>query len=113
MNDKLLVEQLNFDVAKTDYNTVLKRFFEIHDPTQHTGQGPDIGQQYQSAVFYYNKAQHEQLNSLIQALKDHGYDVATRLIAVQSFWPAEDYHQNYYAKHDKMPYCHQPVARFT
>ena len=106
------VVRVIFDVSKTDYHTVLKRFFEIHDPTQRTGQGPDIGNQYKSAVFYYNKVQYEQLNRLIQALKDNGYDVASRLLPAQPFWPAEDYHQNYYAKHDKMPYCHQPVARF-
>ena len=106
------VTRVVFDVAKTDYSTVLKRFFEIHDPTQHTGQGADIGQQYQSAVFYYNQAQYEQAEALIQRLRTNGYDVATQLLPAHPFWPAEDYHQNYYAKHDKLPYCHQPVARF-
>ena len=106
------VVRVLFDVAKTNYETVLKRFFEIHDPTQRTGQGPDLGQQYQSAVFYHNKTQYEILESLIQALKTNGYDVATRLLAVQPFWPAEDYHQHYYARQGKLPYCHQPVTRF-
>ena len=101
-----------FDRLTTDYSTILKRFFEIHDPTQPTGQGPDIGSQYQSAVFYYNKVQYEQVYVLIQALKDKNYAVATRLIEVQPFWPAEEYHQSYYTKHDKLPYCHQPVTRF-
>jgi len=106
------VARVIFDVAKTDYTTILKRFFEIHDPTQGSGQGPDLGPQYQSAVFYYNQAQYEQLESLINQLRDNGYDVTTRLLAAQPFWPAEAYHQNYYGKFDKMPYCHQPVARF-
>lgn len=106
------VARVVFDVAKTDYSTVLKRFFEIHDPTQRTGQGPDLGQQYQSAVFYYNKKQYEQTDALINILRAKGYDVATRLIEAQPFWPAEEYHQQYYAKHDKLPYCHQPVERF-
>lgn len=106
------VARVVFDVAKTNYFTVLKRFFEIHDPTERTGQGADIGLQYQSAVFFYNKSQNEQAEALIQQLKANGYDVATRLLAVHPFWLAEDYHQNYYAKHDKLPYCHQPVKRF-
>ena len=106
------VARVLFDSKKTDYSTVLKRYFEIHDPTQHSGQGPDIGQRYQSAIFYYNEAQHEQANQLILRLKANGYDVATRLLVAQTFWPAENYHQNYYTKHAKLPYCHHPVARF-
>jgi peptide methionine sulfoxide reductase msrA/msrB len=101
-----------FDNSKTDYHTILKRFFEIHDPTQRSGQGPDLGQQYQSAVFYYNQEQAEQTNLLIQELRENGYDVATRVFAVHPFWPAENDHQDYYNKHNKLPYCHQPVLRF-
>ncbi|CAM2742528.1 bifunctional methionine sulfoxide reductase B/A protein [Legionella worsleiensis] len=101
-----------YDPAKTNYRNVLKRFFEIHDPTQKTGQGPDIGQQYQSAVFYYNEEQHQTAASLIQILLSRGYPVTTQLLKAQPFWPAEDYHQNYYAHHHKAPYCHKPVNRF-
>jgi len=101
-----------YDIAKTDYHTVLKRFFEIHDPTQRSGQGPDLGQQYQSAVFYYNQDQCAEAEALIQQLRNKGHNVATRLLPAQPFWPAEAYHQDYYAKQGKTPYCHQPVARF-
>lgn len=101
-----------YDTAKTDYHAVLKRFFEIHDPTQPFGQGPDLGQQYQSAVFYYNDVQHDKAQALIQILKQRGYEVATKLLAVQPFWRAEEYHQDYYAKHHKLPYCHRPESRF-
>ena len=101
-----------YDRAKTDYHHVLKRFFEIHDPTQSTGQGPDLGQQYQSAVFYFNQEQQQEAESLIQVLRKRGYQVVTRLIEAQVFWPAEDYHQEYYLKHRKTPYCHQPINRF-
>lgn len=101
-----------YDKARTDYHQVLKRFFEIHDPTQKSGQGPDIGQQYQSAVFYYDQEQLAEAETLIQMLQKKGYQVATRLFPVQTFWPAEEYHQDYYAKHHKAPYCHQPVSRF-
>lgn len=101
-----------FDPSKIDYYSVLKRFFEIHDPTQKTGQGPDLGQQYQSAVFYYNPDQKKDAESLLQALRQRGFNPVTRLLEVQPFWPAEEYHQDYYAKHHKAPYCHRPEPRF-
>ena len=101
-----------YDKAHTDYLRVLKRFFEIHDPTQKTGQGPDIGHQYQSAVFCYNEVQKQTAEELICQLIHNGYPVATQLLPVQPFWPAEEYHQEYYLKHHKAPYCHQPVKRF-
>jgi peptide methionine sulfoxide reductase msrA/msrB len=106
------VARVVYDRAKTDYHSVLKRFFEIHDPTQRSGQGPDIGPQYKSAVFYYNDEQHEEAETLIQLLRKGGYDVATQLLEVQTFWPAEGYHQDYYEKHNKAPYCHRPEPRF-
>ena len=101
-----------YDSAKCTYHQVLHCFFEIHDPTQKTGQGPDLGQQYHSAVFYLNQEQKQEAQSLIQRLIKNGYPVVTRLLNAQPFWPAEEYHQEYYLKHQKMPYCHQPVKRF-
>lgn len=101
-----------YDKAKTNYHTVLKRFFEIHDPTQRDGQGPDVGHQYQSAVFYYDQKQREIAEGVIQALTRNGYLIATKILPVQTFWPAEEAHQNYYTKHHQLPYCHQPVERF-
>lgn len=101
-----------YDVDKTDYHIVLKRFFEIHDPTQADGQGPDIGPQYRSAVFYYNEEQKQQAQRLIQQLINNGYNVQTNVLEAQPFWPAEDYHQNYYNKTQNTPYCHKPVNRF-
>lgn len=101
-----------YDKTKTDYHYVLKRFFEIHDPTQTMGQGPDLGQQYQSAIFYYNQQQFETATSLMESLEKRGYEAVTQLIKVQTFWPAEAYHQDYYARHDKTPYCHQRIKRF-
>jgi peptide methionine sulfoxide reductase msrA/msrB len=101
-----------YDRNKTDYNHVVKCFFESHDPTQRTGQGPDLGQQYQSAIFYFNQEQQIEAESLIQVLRMRGFQVVTRLIEAQPFWPAEDYHQEYYIKHRKTPYCHQPTNRF-
>jgi peptide methionine sulfoxide reductase msrA/msrB len=102
-----------FDRARTDYYQVLKRFFEIHDPTQTTGQGPDLGSQYYSAVFCYDEEQTTVANRVIKELTDRSYLVTTRLLPVHPFWVAEAYHQNYYLKHQKAPYCHKPVNRFS
>ncbi|HEE0245287.1 bifunctional methionine sulfoxide reductase B/A protein [Legionella pneumophila] len=101
-----------YDAAKTNYHDIVKRFFEIHDPTQANGQGPDLGHQYLSAVFYFNQEQRQEAELLIQLLKKRGYQVVTQLLQTQPFWPAEDYHQDYYFKHHKIPYCHKSVDRF-
>ena len=101
-----------FDVNRTNIHDVLKRFFEIHDPTQAEGQGPDIGHQYQSAVFYHTQEEHDEAVSLIQQLEKKGYHVVTKLLPADIFWPAETYHQDYYTKQGIGPYCHQPVERF-
>ena len=101
-----------YDPVKTDYETLTRLFFEIHDPTQSNGQGPDLGSQYLSAVFYENRSQKEISEKLITLLKDRGYNVATKLKALAAFWPAEDYHQDYYAKKGSSPYCHGYVKRF-
>lgn len=101
-----------YDPERTNYHHILKRFFEIHDPTQRTGQGPDLGHQYQSAVFCYNQEQSQVAHELINILGQKGYKVATQILNAQIFWPAESYHQDYYAKHQKTPYCHIPVNRF-
>ena len=106
------VARIVYDKEKTNYEAILKRFFEIHDPTQKTGQGPDLGQRYQSAIFYYNAEQRAIAESLMEKLRRRGYDVATHLIKVQIFWKAEEYHQHYYNKQGGTPYCHQPAARF-
>ncbi|KTD00683.1 bifunctional methionine sulfoxide reductase B/A protein [Legionella geestiana] len=101
-----------FDSAHTDIERVLRRFFEIHDPTQHMHQGPDYGVQYQSAVFCHDAHQEAVTKALIEQLRERGFNVATRVREASVFWPAEEGHQRYYEKHAKAPYCHKPVARF-
>jgi len=101
-----------YDLHKTDYREVIKRFFEIHDPTQANGQGPDLGSQYQSAIFCHNEAQQTIARQLIHQLKNLGFNVVTKILPMTIFWQAEDYHQDYYARHQKIPYCHRPVKRF-
>jgi peptide methionine sulfoxide reductase msrA/msrB len=101
-----------FDPAKTDYETVAKYFFEIHDPTQVDRQGPDIGEQYRSVVFYTDDNQKKIADKLIGILIDKGYKVATRVVRAENFWEAEDYHQDYYEVTGKQPYCHIYTKRF-
>ena len=101
-----------FDPEIVSYETLTRLFFEIHDPTQVNQQGPDIGIQYRSVVFYTNKAQKKVTEKLIQILKDKGFKVATQLEEAQEFYSAEEYHQKYYQKKGHTPYCHIRVKRF-
>ena len=98
--------EIVYDPDKTNYENLAKLFFEIHDFTQLNGQGPDIGTQYRSGIYYLNKQQKETAEKLVQILKEKGYDVKTELKEAGIFWPAEQYHQDYYAKTGKTPYCH-------
>jgi peptide methionine sulfoxide reductase msrA/msrB len=102
-----------FDPKQTDYETLARLFFEIHDPTQVDRQGPDIGVQYRSVVFYRDAQQKATVEKLIGLLRAKGYNVVTRLEPAGPFWRAETYHQDYYFVHGKTPYCHRPVDRFS
>jgi peptide methionine sulfoxide reductase msrA/msrB len=101
-----------FDPEKTDFETLAKFFFEIHDPSQRGRQGPDMGQQYRSAIFYLTQEQKKTAEKLIRILKDKGIEAATELVPAGPFYPAEEYHQRYYDKTGKQPYCHVRVKRF-
>lgn len=101
-----------FDVAVTNYTQLTQFFFEIHNPAQHDGQGPDIGSQYLSAIFYHDPIQHRIAEQLTQILKDKGLAVTTQLRNAAIFWPAEEMHQRYYEKTGGTPYCHTHRQRF-
>ncbi len=101
-----------FDPTKTTYEAVARLFFETHDPEQQNGQGPDIGPQYRSAVFYLNDTQKAVAQKLVQLLRDKGLKVATQLLPATQFWPAETYHQQYYDRQGGAPYCHGYTPRF-
>ena len=101
-----------YDPRKTSYETLLKLFMEIHDPTQVGGQGPDLGDQYRSEIFYLNEEQKKTAEKNINILKAKGYKVATLLIKASEFYDAEAYHQDYYFKNGKLPYCHGYKKRF-
>jgi peptide methionine sulfoxide reductase msrA/msrB len=101
-----------FDSSKISYEDLTKYFFEIHDPEQTNGQGPDIGEQYLSVIFYKNKEQKLIAENLIKILTDKGFKVATKLLPSTKFWKAENYHQDYYEHKGSTPYCHKYTKRF-
>ncbi len=104
--------EITYNPTKVDYEELTKFFFEIHDPTQADGQGPDIGQQYLSVVFYENDDEKKTSQKLIDILKTKGYIVVTKVQSVTPFWKAEEYHQDYYDKNKKQPYCHAYKKKF-
>jgi peptide methionine sulfoxide reductase msrA/msrB len=101
-----------YDPEKTSYEKLLRLFLEIHDPTQAGGQGPDIGDQYRSEIFYLNDDQRKIAGKNLKILTDKGYRIATTLTRASEFFEAEDYHQDYYFKNGKVPYCHGYTKRF-
>jgi len=101
-----------FDPKQTSFEAVARLFFEIHDPTQHDRQGPDLGDQYRSAIFYTSEKQKETALRLIGELRRKKLDVATQVTPAVAFWPAESYHQDYYRKTGGHPYCHRRMERF-
>ena len=106
------IVEVTYDSNKVSYEDLAKFFFEIHDPTQTNGQGPDIGEQYLSAIFCNNDDEKEIVHKLIDILKIKGYKIATKVLSASTFWKAEEYHQDYYDKKQQQPYCHIYKKKF-
>jgi len=90
-----------YDSAKVTYETLLKQFFHMHDPTQLNRQGPDVGDNYRSAIFYSSDDQKQQAQAMIDALNQSGEykkPIVTTIEPAGKWWPAEDYHQKYVQK---------------
>lgn len=104
--------EVTFDPLAISYEELARLFFEIHDPTQIDRQGPDIGEQYRSAIFYLDEEQKLIAERLIRILQDNGYKIATEIQKAGQFWEAEPYHQDYYLNNGKQPYCHTYTKRF-
>lgn len=104
--------EVTYDPKKITYETLAKNFFEIHDFTQTDGQGPDIGEQYLSVLFYSDAKEREVAEQLVAALTKKGYKVATTIRRAQTFYAAEGYHQDYYKRSKKVPYCHSYTKIF-
>jgi peptide-methionine (S)-S-oxide reductase len=105
--------QITFDPAQVSYGELLSVFFTIHDPTTLNRQGNDKGTQYRSAIYYHNEDQRAEAAELMLELrKQHIFSapLVTELVAASTFYPAEDYHQHYYANHPAQGYCQFVVA---
>ncbi|HRE32440.1 MAG TPA: bifunctional methionine sulfoxide reductase B/A protein [Candidatus Berkiella sp.] len=102
-----------YDLNRLSYQQLCQFFFEIHDFSQKNGQGPDLGQQYLSVAFYYDESQKQVAENVIKELQAMHYFVATTLMPVRPFWSAERYHQDYYQKKGKQPYCHHYTPIFS
>jgi len=107
------VAQIKFDPDVLSYEDLLRVFFTVHDPTQLNRQGNDIGTSYRSAIFYHDEAQREAAQKVIKKITDAGiYDkpIVTEVTPIDKFWPAENYHQEYFANNPNQPYCAAVVA---
>ena len=102
------VVELEFDPAKVSYETIVKAFFELHDPTTLNRQGPDYGHQYRSAIFYHSPEQEQAAKKVIEELtaeKAFARPIVTEVVPAQTFWKAEEYHQKYLEKRGAVS-CH-------
>lgn len=106
------VVRVEYDPTKTDYEKTTKYFLEIHDPTQADGQGPDIGERYKSVIFYHDEEQKRIAEKLINILKNKGLNIVTSVKKVEKFYPAEEYHQDYFNKNSSVHSCHFYTKRF-
>jgi peptide-methionine (S)-S-oxide reductase len=100
------VAQITFDPTVVSYDELLILFWKAHDPTTLNRQGADVGTQYRSAIFMHSDAQREAAGrSRLVAQKDFADPIVTEILPLDRFYPAEDYHQNYYRQHTTAPYC--------
>lgn len=103
---------VEFDPEAVTYESLCKLFFEIHDPAQTDGVGPDVGPQYRSCLFYRDEGQRQTAERVMQMLRQKGYEVNTLLLPEEPFYIGETYHQRYYEKTGGEPYCHVRTKKF-
>ncbi len=107
------VVQITFDPEKVSFTEILEVFFVTHDPTTPNRQGNDIGTQYRSAIFYHSEEQKQTALKVIELLekeKAHNKPIVTEVTQFDTFYVAEDYHINYFARNKNQPYCQYVVA---
>ena len=107
------VVQIRFNPGELAFADLLRVYFTVHDPTQLNRQGNDIGTSYRSAIFYHSDQQRQAAEQVIAEITAEGiYDkpIVTEVTAFDKFWPAEDYHQEYFANNPTQPYCAAVVA---
>ncbi len=107
------VVQVTFDPAVVSYDDILRVFFTVHDPTTLNRQGNDVGTQYRSAIFYADAGQEQVARAVMQEITGLGIwsnPIVTEIAPLDTFYAAEDYHQNYYRSNPYQPYCQFVVA---
>ncbi len=105
------VVRVEFDPARITLREVLEIFFATHDPTTLNRQGNDVGTQYRSGIYFHSAEQRAVAEVVLgEAQKGHGGRVVTELLPLDSWWPAEDYHQHYFARNPGQGYCAFVVA---
>jgi peptide-methionine (S)-S-oxide reductase len=107
------VVQLTFNPGKISYREILQIFFSVHDPTTLNRQGEDVGTQYRSAIFYHNDRQRAIAEALIRELSEaHMWHkpIVTQLVRLGKFYPAEDYHREYFSRHPEQSYCQVVIS---
>lgn len=105
--------QITFDTDLLSFGDLLRIFFSLHDPTTLNRQGPDVGTQYRSAIFYHDETQRIEAEEIIRELTQAGlwdHPIVTEVTPFTNFYPAEAYHQNYFARNPWQPYCRTVVA---
>ncbi len=103
--------EVTFDPARVTYDHLLDVFFENHDPTTPNRQGPDVGEQYRSAIFFQSPEQEASARAKIEALtaaRRFRRPIVTQVVPAEPFWRAEEYHQRYFEKQGIAPTCHLP-----
>lgn len=106
------VVQITYDSNKIGFEELLEVFWSVHDPTTLNRQGADVGTQYRSAIFYHNEKQKQIAENYIKQLEDSNTfenPIVTEVTAFKNFYPAEDYHTNYYERNGEQPYCRMVI----
>ncbi|MDR3393931.1 MAG: peptide-methionine (S)-S-oxide reductase MsrA [Parasulfuritortus sp.] len=105
------VVQIHFDPTLISYRDLLEVFFVVHDPTTLNRQGNDTGTQYRSAIFWHTPGQKADAEAMVAGLAStYANPIVTEITEATTFWPAEDYHQDYFANNPRQPYCQFVVA---
>lgn len=105
------VVQIDYDSSQISYHDLLKVFFAIHDPTTLNRQGEDVGTQYRSVIFYLNEQQKQQaMAAMKEAQKLWENPIVTELASFEKFYPAEDYHHDYFRRNPEQGYCQLVIA---
>jgi len=105
--------QVSFNPSKVSYREILEIFFSVHDPMTLNRQGADMGTQYRSAIFYHNEQQKrvaEELTGELSKANIWKRPIVTQIVPLDTFYPAEDYHREYFSRHPEQAYCQMVIS---